>query len=263
MKDLFASLVKTAQLAAPDPRRDDRTVIFLHIPKTAGSALRDIIRKNYRKTEIYDFPDMDAREAMEQFSLLPDSQRGSYRAVMGHMWFGLHETLPRPSTYLTLLREPVERTVSHYHFVRRTRGHYLHRTVTDRQLSIGEYVSSGISTELDNGQTRLVAGAQDEERYPFGACTEELLGQACENLQNRFSVVGLQERFNETLLLLERMLGWRTRQTRKNVTRRRPTVEELTDEEREIIEAHNCLDRRLYDFAVKLFEGQLAAGEPS
>lgn len=261
MKGLFGSLAQAFTPVRVPSRRDERTIIFLHIPKTAGTAIRDIVKGNYRKREIHNFPDIDAREAMEEFRRLPEEDRRRFRAVLGHMWFGLHEAIPRPAAYVTLLRDPVDRIVSHYHFVKGTPGHYLHWAVVDGGMTLGQYISSGLSTEFDNGQTRLVGGAVDEEQYPFGGCTEELFEKAVENLRRHFAVVGLQERFADTRTLFERLLGWRTRPVRRNVTPRRPPTDALPRRDREIIESHNRLDRRLYQIAGEIFEEQLAGGE--
>lgn len=37
------------------------------------------------------------------------SAGATWRAVVGHFWFAVHEHVGRPWTYVTLLRDPVER----------------------------------------------------------------------------------------------------------------------------------------------------------
>jgi hypothetical protein len=67
-------------------------------------------------------------------------------------------------------------------------------------------VARGISTELDNGQTRLIAGIDD--KIPFGKCTREILDLAIKNIEEYFAVVGILDKFNETILLLKKVFNW-------------------------------------------------------
>ena len=57
---------------------------------------------------------------------------------------------------------------------------------------------------IDNDQTRRISGIEPS----FGNCTESMFLSACENLAKRFELVGITEKFNETLLLLSIKLGW-------------------------------------------------------
>jgi hypothetical protein len=70
--------------------------------------------------------------------------------------------------------------------------------------------------------------------------------------------VGLVERFDETLLLLQRVFGWRRLfYVRQNVAERRPTQEDLPGETLELVKRHNALDLQLYQYASALFEEQI------
>ena len=43
------------------------------------------------------------------FAQIPPARLRKTRMFKGHMLFGLHEILPQPSTYITVLRDPVDR----------------------------------------------------------------------------------------------------------------------------------------------------------
>jgi hypothetical protein len=245
-------------MASPEP-----TIIFLHIGKTAGSSLRTILRRQFRRHEILEFrPPIPpegrlAREGWRQtFAAIPEADRARARLVMGHATYGVHELLPRPSTYITMLRDPVKLVNSLYHFIRRTPRHILHDALVTQNLSLEEFVTSGMSLETDNSQTRSVAGDTSTD---FGACGPDLLTAAKAHLEERFRVVGLTERFDESLLMLGQAFGWtRLHYVSANVApsneRAAPSPELI-----ELIRTQNSLDVDLYAWAKDRLDRQIAA----
>jgi hypothetical protein len=232
------------------------TLIFIHIPKTAGITLRDIVDTQYDRHACYKIDGERIAESVAEFKALPAARKGKIRVMVGHMPFGLDEFLPQPSRYITFLRHPVDRIVSHYYFVLRDPTNYLHEEVAGRGMTLRDYAISGIATELDNGQTRYLSNSLD---LPYWKCTREHLEIAKHNLK-RCALVGLTERFDESLLMLKERLGWgRVFYMPRNVTASRIRLESLTGYDLAGIETSNALDLELYDFARTLFERQVAA----
>jgi len=188
-----------------------RTLLFLHIPKAAGTTLQSILIKQYKPKYVrsmYGNKNVRGMNVAEKIKDEPEEQRMQIRVLIGHMNFGLHKYLSQPSTYITFLREPLRRIISHYNFVLENPRHYLHEKVRSENMSLKEYVESGISDELNNGQTRLISGVGNT--IPFGECTSELLQIAKDNISEHFSVAGLSERFDEAVILMrEKMSGRR------------------------------------------------------
>lgn len=231
----------------------DPTVIFLHIGKTAGTTMRQVLRRNFRSSDVMvvRVRGRSREETLERFGELPAELRARPRLIMGHTVFGLHEHVPRPSTYITILRKPSSLVVSQYRFVLRTPGHRHHDLVTSAGMSIADYIRSGVSMEMDNSQTRAIAG---DLSVPYGACTDEMLERAKQNLEGSFAVAGLTERFEETLILLQKRFGWsHLCHVRANVSPQGAPVE-ITDEARAMIDEHNRLDNALYDHVGERFE---------
>jgi hypothetical protein len=243
--------------------RQQQTIIFLHIPKAAGSTLQRIIEEEYSSPAIFKIDGSCIQQSIDDFKQLPESQRASIAALMGHMGFGLHQFLPQPATYITLLRDPVERVISDYYYVLRSPNHYRHYEVTAKNMSLKEYVVSGISTETNNCQTRRLSGAEQEvlqkpfvsAGIAFGECPVNILKLAKENLRQWFAVVGLVERFDKTLILLRRAFGWRVPlYVKKNVTKDRPSKADISRAALSAIEEYNQLDIELYRYARGLFQ---------
>jgi hypothetical protein len=230
------------------------TVIFLHIPRTAGTTLHNIIERHYPSEVVYSFGS-DAHASARELESMPLAQRSKIRMLKGHLPYGVHDLLSGPSTYFTLLRDPVERAISLYYYVKRVSQHPLHEHLVYCG-NMKNFFESGRIRMSDNGQTRLVSGVWDD--VPFGEMGEEFLKQAKKNLEVSFSLVGLTCHFDETLLLLRHIFGWQDLlYKRKNVTRGRPCKNDLCAETLSLLYDLNELDLRLYEYGRKLFWAQV------
>jgi Galactose-3-O-sulfotransferase len=229
-------------------------VVFQHLPKTAGSTLRGIIHRQYGSSRILP---LYASSFGEELAAIPPSQMDRLRAVMGHFYFGAHTFLSKPCTYITVLRDPVDRVISCYYFARRSPLDPLYDSV--RRMSLKEFAE----TWVDNDQTRILAGkygAPSSETCSY----DELLNIAKENLAKYFAVVGITEEFDRSLILMKRILGWRNPfYMRRNVTRGRPRKGEISQETLYAIQANNELDLELYRYGKKLFQEQIGSQSPS
>ncbi|HEY0080868.1 MAG TPA: polyhydroxyalkanoic acid system family protein [Pyrinomonadaceae bacterium] len=249
---------EVANARAVDADRDAPVVLFLHIPKAGGQTLGEFVYNQCRAEESGEDALLKAGVAYLTYGFLkePDLsvpahvrsllQRRDLRAVIGHFWFGLHEHVARPSNYITLLRNPLERVVSLYYYAK-----------LSETMSMEEFVTSPPFKEVDNDQTRRIAGDDPE----IGGCTSETLRKAKENLRKHFAVVGLTERFDETLVLLKRRLGW-TREVLsypRNVNPHRMPTASLPQAVVDAARRRNELDFELWQYASALMDEAIAA----
>ncbi len=96
---------------------DREALIFLHIPKTAGTTLNRIIERQYSPFAIFTMDPYRIRATAERLKRLPEGRRRRLRVVRGHLFYGIHEFLPQGATYITMLHEPLARTLSAYYFI--------------------------------------------------------------------------------------------------------------------------------------------------
>jgi hypothetical protein len=238
-----------------DIAEQGETLIFLHIYKAAGTTLRKIIEHNYDPSAVY-IVDIAERKSFSRFKELAPPERKRFAVMQGHVKFGLHELIPRPATYLTMLRDPVDRVLSDYYFILRATIHPLYEQVTLENMTLRDYIRSKKSLSVDNGQVRVLCGEPD---VAYGNCSRAMLEEAKYNLENHFSFVGLAERFDESVVMMKRTFGWKMPlYVRHNVTRDRPRKEHIPEDILRLIEEGNALDIELYRFASDLFGKSLA-----
>jgi hypothetical protein len=230
---------------------DREALIFLHIPKTAGTTLNRIIEWQYSPFAIFTMDPHRIRATAERFKLLSEERRRRFQVVRGHLFYGIHEFLPQGATYITLLRDPVARLLSSYFFVLRRPLNPLHRKLKTEKLSIEDCLR--LFPERNNTQCRFIAGITDP-----GISDERLLETAKENLKS-FSVVGLCEKFEESLVLIAERFGWNIPYYENHkVAKSRPKIEPRLAE---LIREHNRLDVERYELGKKLFEEALCQKE--
>ena len=232
---------------------DRKALIFLHIPKTAGTTLNRIIEWQYSPFEIFTMDPYRIRATPERLKRLPERRRRRLRMVRGHMLYGVHESLPQGATYFTMLRDPVARALSTYYFILRRPLNPLHRKVKGGGLTIEDCIQQ--FPQRHNLQCRLIAGVKDAASIG----DERLLDMAKEHLNKSFSVVGIAERFEESLMLMATTFDWEIPFYKNcKVSKTRPQINPGTVE---MIRDHNRLDVELYEFSKRLFEESLQKKE--
>lgn len=232
-------------------RTTNGPLVFVHIPKTAGTTLHKILSQQHRPGRT--LVSHDSRP--DELNKLAALTKCPYDLIMGHLGLGIHELFPK-TRYIAFLREPIARLVSHYHYARQTPNHYLYETIRDRNLDLAGYVSSGLSGELSNGMTRTFADVPD---FDHSEVDETVLAQAKHNIDNLFLFVGTSEYFDEGLMVLKNLLGWKQPYyVRRKVGSYKKAATQIDDRTRHVLEEYNRHDLELHRHVVELMKLRLS-----
>lgn len=231
----------------------DRPIFFTHIPKTAGTSLhKSVFAPNYRAS--------DMRSPRGVRSLLAD--RSSFRYMHGHIPYGYHRffSTPRQPLYFVVLRDPIERAISHYYNILHPRGDKEVPDHPDFEVAKArDLVEFYQLPRFQNVQTRIVAGIAANyvgKFFSLNRVGKIVLRLAKRNLRTAYAGVGVTEQFEETKRRFASRIGGATRtlNERPKIVPDRPTADDLSVSQRDALRHLNRLDVELYDYACKLFE---------
>ena len=236
------------------------TIIFQHIPKTAGTTLAFIIIRYFEKRDIYHIRNLQQMKgpaysshfgSLDDFGNLHPDERNRFHCIMGHMPFGIHRHLNHSFRYITFIRDPVRRVISqfgqHQRMVKKG-------DLEDDRLNLEEFLTLQ-PRAVNNHQTRFLSGWDLESRSPE-ACYEKALA----NIEKYYSLVGVVERFDESLLLLSKMFDWpNVAYIKRNIGTQQPSVGDIDPAIIERIRKANQLDARIHRHVVGLLDKHLRA----
>ena len=236
-------------------------LIFIHVPKTAGTTLHETLGRLYGPERLFYVADSyQPRLAAARYHRLPEAVRGKIQVFAGHCYADVRDFLPRPSRMLTMLRDPVRREISTFHQVRRTQDSTScasGQTKTE-PLTMQAYFTSEAYAGQDNQQTRLLAGLHEEDAALSGACDEETFLRAMHNLDTQFESVGLTEQYDQSVMLMRHRFGWKLPfYVRRNVTASH-VREHMTADILEALRRSTRFDQKLYQYAAQKFQQEVA-----
>ncbi|HEY0031149.1 MAG TPA: sulfotransferase family 2 domain-containing protein [Bacteroidia bacterium] len=226
------------------------SAIFLHIPKTGGLTLHDILNRQYAKEETYSCWNVDDLDEIEQLNLI---EKEKIRIIKGHIKLEIAEKVPQRMFFFTFLREPIARTISHYEYIKRFEGHSFHKEMKAHNYSLKDLLEGGFIKNLDNCQVRFLSG---EHHIPFGEINETHYKKAIQNLENLIYSFGIVEHYDESLLLLQDKLHWRTPfYASRNIA---PAKEDQSEYPNHLLLKYNQYDLLLYVYAKEKLLGEIA-----
>lgn len=220
------------------------TLIYLHIPKCAGTTMMSVLRANYGDG-LYR---VGNGGGWRQFHKRPAAQRECITCLTGHMPWGLCQYVRAPYQHAVMLRNPIDRVVSLYWFVRDSKGHKWHSLA--RRLSLAEFAVCGAFADLDNGMTRWLSGNRRcgslRSKQPIG---DQDLMLAMSHLR-ACAVVAFVEAFGFSLSRMAETFGWEHTDWQRRMVGKahRPA----TVEERQIIAEYDRVDMALYEYGLGL-----------
>lgn len=233
---------------------------IVHLQKSAGTSLRDRFRSMLDDSAIYPNASdgRDKRHSVISLSHLLERWRvrkDEIRLIAGHFPLSTVELLDADFVTLSVLRPPVERTLSYLR-------HQKMLNRADRDRSLEEIYDDPFRFHglIRNHMVRMFSIGSDEMRAGDGVLTDvrdtrERLERAKEAVSG-LDAFGIQPRFDEFCTELERRFGLDLGPPlRKNATTPAEAPDRLVDR----IMEDNALDLELYEFAERLYQDRRAA----
>lgn len=220
-------------------------ILFLHVPKTAGTTLRNIFYSNYSYLEEDEKYTVRTRKETNQFASLEQFRLERVKLVVGHFAYGLHDYLYRNFKYVSFIREPVERVLSSYYFSKWNVNDDFYKYINDNNIGPVEFLLSRKYPWLENGQVKLFSGVKDVSIE----CDDQIYNMAIANIEKDFLFIGTIENFNESLFILSKYLDWPLQKYETlNVTPQQVKNADISSMEKEKIRKLNYYDYKLYAY---------------
>lgn len=205
-------------------------IAFIHLGKTAGSTFKNVLRRSFglhhcdavAANSDRVFRDSDLKLAKNVYF-------GLWSLCSHHFQDPVH-TLSMPLDYVTFIRDPLQRTASHYQHLQRERD--IERKGTPPDFEEWLY------TEASNFQIKQISGGAD-------------IGAALRIVHERFFFVGLTEQYAESLEVFSALSPWPVYKQveKKNVAPDASVKKRLLNDPgtRRMMEEANAADIELYE----------------
>ena len=209
---------------------------FEHIPKTAGTSINTALQIYYGRKAFNLRKDM--------VNILPKDIEIVYghRAYRTAIKSGLDNL-----NMVTFVRDPVSLVKSHFNHIARSSSlrHFIN--INYRKMDLQDYIYQQKFKDFDNGLVRRFSNID----FPYGKCNENYLNIAKANLE-RYTFIGIQEFFHESLFSLSKVLKWDAPPIYLN-SNHSPIYQSKVTGYDEIISKACKFDIRLYEFCIDKF----------
>ena len=227
---------------------EDLKLVFLHIPKTAGTSLRETMMSSIAEAEV-------CPERLDRLQQWDPRELAKYKFFFGHFSVDSLKCIPGRKKTATILRDPRKRLLSWYYFAKSHSTAHVENAAPELRTAKYNNLIDYLRVEGPHVPTMTqMLGAGD-------------IGKAKENL-SIVDAIGLTERADDSLAVISWQFGLPPLRSmpKLNVTGERvndpafekepPVREPLTEEIQSLIANLTEDDRYLYEHAKFIFERQ-------
>ena len=172
--------------------KSDATLLFMHLTKTAGGSVKSILQESLGDKAFF----YNAGSPVE------DIVSKGKKVIFGHYAFGLHEDLDIPENYACFLRNPLNRTISHYYHLYNNDKGPVGNKIRESADNINDYFAGSIHWEFSNFMCKVIGGYRRDSELKVD---RSLCRKAIANL-NEMDFVGIFEFLELSLSMMFRKL---------------------------------------------------------
>lgn len=223
----------------------NRQLFFLHIPKTGGLTLRAILSRHFARRHVC------TANGLGSFVRLSSQEIAQYRYFRGHLPYNITQLMPQPPVTITFLRDPLERTLSNYAYLRARNDLKLHPIAASHDL-MGYLSHERVAHNQADMMTYYLGADFPVRGYPY---RHKNLDLAMERLE-KMAFVGITERYDDSIQLLTHTLQIPPVEQveKRNASAERLRISDLSNDEYALIDEMTQIDQKLYAYAKSLFE---------
>lgn len=241
-------------------RLHGRGLVFVHVPKCAGTSIETALREHYRLSRIIIDPEASFRAAQADLACPANDQTRQailshasemrrtllhahlatgYHCITGHAPLGLNtlKAHEKSHDFITILREPVARFLSHLTF--NLAGHGGHGRIDE---PLENFLRSPRAKTMGSLYGKYFSGLPMSADFTSPEAVE-----AATHTLTKMNTVGRLDQLNKFSADIEKLTGKRLRITHKNKTAsNQRTQTQITPEATKIIESLCAADSKIY-----------------
>jgi hypothetical protein len=240
---------------------------YVHVQKAAGTELRERLKRHFAAQQMYPDPtDGDIFAVAPQVSVRQlltrwEQRKAEIEIITGHFPYSTTELLDAEFVTISVLREPVDRTLSQLRHHRKLNPQardvpleaiyeevFRPALFANHMVKMFSLTAEEIATSAARDTWAMVM------RVEF---TAERLARAKEHV-GKLDVLGLHDHFDEFCAELQSRFGW---QLGDPLYANRTALEEVTPSLRARIAADNAMDVELFEYARAVHHRRAAANE--
>lgn len=254
-------------------------IIYPHVARTAGTTISHLFKSIFSKHI------QQSEWCFNKLQGLNCNEILNVEFIFGHMPYGAHKFfgLHRTFKYFTILRNPVSRYISEYHYWLEKTDSPFYGVIKENNLTLHKWTE--LRCGVENAHCQVISGQvapklktwstlcnmrnvsiADAAKYIINEQSikelpEELFELAKYNLGKSNFIAGITEQFNETLIVLKSELNLDIGALPYQVMNdsNAPKLSEISGDTIKLIEELNSADIELYSFAQDKFSRQIDA----
>ncbi|XP_070580291.1 uncharacterized protein [Ptychodera flava] len=216
--------------------QENPTIVFVHIPKSAGTTTLECLKHVAEQRKLGKPQSIWFRNYLSIFKSLKSGKHRRKRAYLGVFALGVCDFVNQPCSYFTVFRDPIERTISSYMYCKKKLTDKICHAADARNMTVRQWALHQGSvvfyqllhnpelckkqynveaadlmkkkdyikrTKVDipcwYKQILLLQKRIDKDRR------QRILNFILANMKNLFAFIGLTDKYNETLQMLEKV----------------------------------------------------------